>query len=218
VLAFPPRGVHVNRASFAIVFVLTGAALVFRGKPAQADDWVHEGFQFRGTVGLGYLSDAESSEATLHGGAGNLELYLGGMPVRGLAIGGFVSGASAVDPTVTVNGLSASASVNDTTLTLVTVGPYIDFYPNPRKGFHVLGTLGFARLTASFDDGNISERDSASGFTLGGGIGYDWWVSRDWNIGILGRFTFASISRTEGPVSISESTVLPAVLFSVSYN
>ena len=145
-----------------------------------------------------------------------LELYLGGMPIPGLAIGGFLSGASAIGPTVRINGLRVSSS--DTGLTLVTIGPYIDFYPNPHKGFHVLGTLGFARLTARFDDGAISASDSGTGFTLGGGIGYDWWVSPDWTLGILGRLTFADTSRTFGGVSVSESTFLPAVLFSVSFN
>jgi hypothetical protein len=88
----------------------------------------------------------------------------------------------------------------------------------PRRGLHILGTLGLARLTASFDNGTVSASDSGTGFTLGGGIGYDWWVGRDWSLGILGRFTFAATSRTFDGVSVSESTFLPAVLFSFSYN
>ena len=127
-----------------------------------------------------------------------------------------MSGSSAVGPSVSLDGFRASNS--NTSLTLVTIGPYIDYYPDPRKGLHILGTLGFANLTDSYDDGTLSTSNSATGFTLGGGIGYDWWVSEDWSIGILGRFTFASTSRTRGGVSVSESTVLPALLFSVSYN
>jgi hypothetical protein len=206
--------VHSSKVAGAVV--LTVAVLAFESTPARAEGRYHDGFQFRGAVGFGYLSDAESNDATLGGGAGVLEVYLGGMPVPGLAIGGFLSGAWALGPSVRVNGFRASSS--DTSLALATVGPYIDFYPNPRRGLHVLGTLGLARLTASFDNGTVSASDSGTGFTLGGGIGYDWWVGRDWSLGILGRFTFAATSRTFDGVSVSESTFLPAVLFSFTYN
>jgi hypothetical protein len=206
----------VHRVSFTIAVVLTASALTFASTPARAEGRTHDGFQFRGTVGFGYMSDAESSNATVHGPAGVLEVYVGGMPVRGLAIGGFLSGASVVAPSVSVDGVSASDS--NTRLTLVTIGPYIDFDPDPHKGLHILGTLGFASLNARYDDANFRASNSAGGFTLGGGIGYDWWVSRDWSIGVLGRFTFASTSRTVDGFSVSESTVLPAALFSFSYN
>jgi hypothetical protein len=206
----------VHRARFAIALVVTVAALSSSPSPARAEGEVHDGFQFRGAVGFGYLSDTGSNQASLHGWAPALEVYLGGTPVRGLAIGGFLNGASAIGPSATFNGTTVNFGTTD--LTLVTLGPYIDYYPNPRKGFHILGTLGFARLTASYNDGGFAASDSATGFTVGGGIGYDWWVGRDWSIGILGRFTFADTSRNVGPVSVSDSTVLPSVLFSFSYN
>ena len=205
----------MHRTSFATAVVLT-VALSLHARSARAEGDVHDGFQFRGAVGLGYMSVSETGDATLHGGAGTLEAYVGGMPIRGLAIGGLVTGTWAIGPSVSVNGFTASDS--DTSLSLITIGPYVDFYPNPRKGFHILGTLGFASLTASYDDGNFSASSSASGFTTGFGIGYDWWVSRDWSLGILGRFTFATTSRDVGPVSVSESVFVPAVLFSFSYN
>jgi hypothetical protein len=215
-LACAPGGPCVHRASVAIVGVLAVVGSCLAASPARAEGRTHEGFQFRGAVGAGYMSDSESSDAALHGGAGAAEVYLGGMPIRGLAIGGFLSGATAVGPSATADGFSVSDS--NTSLTLVTIGPYIDFYPDPHRGLHILGTLGLARLTASYDDGNFSARNSATGFTLGGGIGYDWWVSRDWTVGILARLTFAGTTRTVDNVSTSESTVLPALLFSFSYN
>jgi len=208
----------VHRIRFTgVVTVTVGAvvALSLTASAARAEGRTHDGLQFRGTVGLGYISDAESSNATLHGGAGVLEVYLGGTPARGLVIGGFLSGASAIGPSVTADGLTVSS--NDTRLTLVTVGPYIDYYPNPHEGLHILGTLGFADLTASYDDGTISASDSGTGVTVGGGIGYDWWVGRDWSLGILGRFTFAATKRTVDGLNVSEDTVVPALLFSFSY-
>ena len=77
--------------------------------------------------------------------------------------------------------------------------------------------MGFANLTASYDDGTISTSSSATGITLGGGVGYDWWVGSDWNIGILGRFTFASTRRTVDGFSVSEDTFIPGLFFSFGY-
>jgi hypothetical protein len=196
-------------AALATVSLAAGAARA-------GESHVHDGFQFRGTVGLGFMSDSESDDTTVHGGAGAFELYFGGMPIRGLAIGGFVSGAVAPGPSLSADGVSVSDS--NSTLTLFTVGPYIDWYPHAHEGFHLLGTLGYANLKASYDDGNLSASNSAGGFTLGGGIGYDWWVSRDWSLGILGRFTYAQTSRSIEGVSFTQNTVVPAVLFSFSFN
>ena len=208
---------RVNLLAGGAVVVTIAALSLPSSTSFGAEPRTHDGFQFRGTVGLGYISDAESSNATLHGGAGMFEVYLGGMPIPGLAIGGFLSGEEAIGPSVSVNGFTASS--NDTTLTLLQIGPYIDYYPNPHKGFHIMGTIGFARLIARYDDGNFNASDSGNGFALGGGIGYDWWVGREWTVGILGRFTFASTSRTlDGGISVSEKTFAPAVLFSVSFH
>ncbi len=205
----------LHRSHIAGAVAVGFAAVSLSSFPARAEGQTHDGLQFRGAVGFGYLSDGESNDATLHGGAGVLEVYLGGTPARGLVVGGFVSGASAIGPSVSTDTITVTDT--DTRLTLFTVGPYIDYYPNPHGGLHILGTLGFANLTASYDDGTVSTRDSATGITLGGGIGYDWWVSRDWSLGILGRFTFAATKRTIDGFSVSEDTVLPAVLFSFSY-
>jgi hypothetical protein len=73
----------VNSSKVAGAVVLTVAVLAFESTPARAEGRYHDGFQFRGAVGFGYLSDAESNDATLGGGAGVLEVYLGGMPYRG---------------------------------------------------------------------------------------------------------------------------------------
>jgi hypothetical protein len=205
----------VHRSHISLAAVLATTALSLASSPAHAEDQTHDGFQFRGAVGVAYISDAESTNATLHGGAGALEVYLGGTPARGLVIGGFASGVEAFGPSISANGVTVTDS--NEKLTMFTIGPYIDYYPHPHRGFHILGTVGFANLTASYDDGNVSTSSSATGITLGGGVGYDWWIGRDWNIGILGRFTFASTRRTVDGFSVSEDTFIPGLFFSFGY-
>src|SRR5262245_5205557 len=78
---------------------------------AKADPDTHDGFQFRGVIGGGYLHDSRtlegsfggvsrSAEGTAKGGAGLFELYFGGTPVPGLVFGGYLSGISAPGPTL----------------------------------------------------------------------------------------------------------------------
>jgi hypothetical protein len=202
----------VNRTRITGMGALLAA--MFLGSSAKAaEPWYHEGFQFRGAVGAGFLSDSETSNVNLHGGAGAFEVYIGGTPARGLVIGGFINDAIVIDPTVSVPNVSVSTDSN-TSLSLVTIGPYIDFYPNPREGFHIIGTLGFADLSLSYNDENVSSTHSTTGFAIGGGIGYDWWVSPYWSLGILARLTFASMSEN----SVTDNLVAPTLLFSFSYN
>jgi hypothetical protein len=221
----------VHRSAY-VAGVALAAALALYAAPARAGEpYVHDGFQFRGAVGFGYLDTSTSDNSSIHGIDGSFELYFGGMPVRGLAIGGFLSDANAPGPGVTLGNVTASD--NSSSLNLFTIGPYIDWYPHAHEGFHILGTLGYANVRFSVDEGNGSASNSSGGVTIGGGIGYDWWVARDWSIGILGRMTFAHTSQTvaggsvvvvngtnvaTGDVTVSQDTIAPEILFSFSFN
>lgn len=101
------------------VGILVVAIVAWAGN-AKADPYTHDGFQFRGTIGGGYLHDSESVdgasiEGKVSGGAALIELYLGGSPVPGLVLGGFLSGMSAPGPTFEVNGVEGEAN-DDTSL------------------------------------------------------------------------------------------------------
>lgn len=74
--------------------------------------------------------------------------------------------------------------------------------------------MGFADLSAS---NGSSSSDAATGFTLGAGIGYDWWVSNEWSLGVIGRFQYAHMTLSNGGPSISENAIAPTVAFSFEY-
>jgi hypothetical protein len=85
------------------------------------------------------------------------------------------------------------------------------FYPNPRAGLHFEGMAGFAHyqihqtrsngvnLTCPpifpdcLDDQPRSTEidDKSNGYALGGGAGYDLWLSGHFTLGLTARFNYA---------------------------
>jgi hypothetical protein len=187
---------------------------------AGAEPRTHDGFQFRGALGVGYLSDSESLSdssfsATISGVGLGLDLYFGGTPARGLTIGGFVNATTAVGPSLSVNGKSLGSASNDVSLGLGLIGPYLDYYPDPTSGLHVLALAGLASLSVS--DGSGSSQQSGSGFGVGAGVGYDVWIGDEWSLGILGRLQYASTKLDSGGVTATDNVIAPAVLASIVY-
>lgn len=189
---------------------------------AKAAPDTHDGFQFRATLGGGYLHDSESVDgapdanfdASISGGAALLELYLGGTPVPGLVLGGYLSGMSAPGPSAELNDTTLESD-DDFSLGLGSIGPYVDFYPDPHGGFHLLGSLGYAQVT--FNDGDDTiEQATSSGFTLGGGIGYDAFVTDEWSLGVLGRLGYAWTSHETSGITVNDNALMFGVSFSVS--
>jgi opacity protein-like surface antigen len=189
---------------------------------AKADPDTHDGFQFRGTLGGGYLHDTRSydpdplsfGDVQIKGGAALLELYFGGTPIPGLVFGGYLSGMSAPGPTVEAGDQSVEAE-GDQSIGLGSIGPYVDFYPNPRGGFHVLGTLGYGQVSFS-EDGDTNDDETSSGFMLGAGVGYDAFVSDEWSLGGLAKLGYAWTGHEVGTVDAKDNAWMLGLSFSVS--
>jgi hypothetical protein len=216
----------MNKAKVGGALLVLG--LLCSGSRASAAPRTHDGFQFRGALGGGYLSDSEKLDvpagltllggptATIHGGAIATEVYFGGTPAAGLVVGGFLSEMRAFGPSVSFPGGQTVTASGDRSLNLLTLGPYVDFYPDPTSGFHILGTLGLAVIDASNGDSTNSSAAS-SGFGIGGGLGYDWWVADEWSLGVLGRFTYAAMGHTTSGVNVTDNAIAPALLFSACF-
>jgi opacity protein-like surface antigen len=201
---------------------VTVVAVVCWAGAAKAAPDTHDGFQFRGTLGGGYLRDSESVdgsandafEATISGGAAMLELYLGGTPAPGLVLGGYLSGMSAPGPSAELDGTTLQAD-DDFSIGLGSIGPYVDFYPDAQGGFHLLGSLGYAQVT--FNDGNDTiDQATSTGFTLGAGVGYDAFVADEWSLGALGRLGYAWTSHEISGITLNDNALMLGVSFSVS--
>jgi hypothetical protein len=204
------------------VGALVAGAVCWAGT-ARAAPYTHDGFQFRGTLGGGYLHDSESVEgsanvqafdASVSGGALLLELYFGGTLAPGLVLGGFLSGMSAPGPEAEVGEATFETS-DDASLGLGSLGLYADFYPDPQGGFHLLGTLGYAQVTFDDGDGTV-EAATSSGLALGAGLGYDAFVSDEWSLGALGRVGYAWTSHETSGVTVHDDALMVGLSFSVS--
>ncbi len=99
-------------------------------------------------------------------------------------------------------------------------GPFADIYFNPRRGFHMQGALGLATVRglglteARFHD------DVVYGAGVMLGLGYEWWVSNQWSVGLLGRVTAASTVNDDqdGVTWVHAVGASPSLLFTATYN
>ena len=102
--------------------------------------------------------------------------------------------------------------LEDVTLTLIGIGVFADIYPDPQNGLHFQPFIGWGGLEASVN-GNSGGSDP-TGLVLAAGAGYDWFVSDNWSIGVMGRFGYAPLKLEE----TSYSTIAPALLATFTYH
>jgi hypothetical protein len=89
---------------------------------------------------------------------------------------------------------------------LVGIGPYIDWYPASTGGFHA--TILALGLLGGGDNGQI-QLESAGGYAVGAGLGYEWWVHKRW----LTTDTESAISQTNVEEPIVCSGLFGSIVF-----
>jgi opacity protein-like surface antigen len=165
--------------------------------------FVHDGFYFRVGLGVGGFNAKGSvtpdngDAMTISGGGLAFDLLLGGTIAPGFVLGGGFIFQQTVKPDVSLAG-GASAQY-DQNANFGVLGPFLEWYPNPRGGFHVNGMIGLAAMTLS--DPNTGESKAADrGVGLAVGAGYDFWVAPQWSLGLGGRLFGGSVSNTSGGI------------------
>lgn len=173
----------------------------------------HDGFYFRGDVGLLVARTFVRSEQPSHpsysvgdGGLG-LDLAFGGTPSPGMALGGELSLAS-------IQGGGSTAGLG-------MLGVFVDGFPEVNGGFHLGGFVGFAGSRTT-TPGKVSEL-RGRGLGLAAWIGQNWWVADEWSMGGLLRFTGAfdhdgSHDHGPGAYTLDSSSFGVAFLFNVLYH
>jgi hypothetical protein len=144
---------------------------------------MHEGFYLRTSVGFGdyraNFTDANHADSDFseHGGSMSLDLLIGGSPSPGVSIGG----ALLLEPLFGADYDRAGSGSHGGFATLL--GPFIDGFPDPTRGWHLGGMLGLA--AQSFQDVNASSGKNTTAGGIGGAawFGYDFWVGSEWAIG-----------------------------------
>ncbi len=152
---------------------------------------MHDGFYVRVSLGFGtQWTTIDDSTPRRNFSAKETsmvaDLLVGGAPSPGIILGGALLLDSLPSTRFEADGTAAK-----TGLSLATVGPFIDGYPNSRGGFHSGGMLGAS--AAHLTGNNYFAAENAYGFGLATWLGYDCWVADQWSVGGLLRFAGAHV-------------------------
>jgi hypothetical protein len=176
---------------------------------------MHDGFYARASVGFGSLGatfdDDSPSSQDLKGSGGGLamDLMIGGSPAAGVAVGGalLAEGSAAIE-------FERGSFTQDRSLTVAMLGPFIDGFPSPNRGWHLGGMLGFAHLAV--EGSRNDDVSKTNGFGGAFWVGHDFWVADEWSVGPLLRLSGA-LTNGKDP-DVHASTFAVTVLFTGLYH
>jgi hypothetical protein len=138
-------------------------------------------------------------------------IVIGGAVAENVIIAGDLWGISAVSPSFTVAGQTASGS--DSSFGLGGVGLNLTYYFMPANVYvSVTPSLVGLTLRANGATGN-----SQAGFGTKIGVGKEWWVGDHWGLGLAGQF-FLGVNQDTGVNPPTWTTLGGAVAFSATYN
>jgi hypothetical protein len=186
--------------------------------PAQTRSYrLHDGFYARASMGFGSMGtsidddDASGRDLQGSGTALGFDLMIGGSPAPGVAIGGALLAQGAVSAELD---RGSGFAAQDRNFSIAILGPFIDGFPMPNKGFHLGGTLGLAAL--SFESADGDRLGETAGFGGAAWVGYDFWVADEWSVGPLFRLA-GTLTRNEED-EIDASSLSAVLLFTALYH
>jgi hypothetical protein len=210
--------------------------------PQQKPGWhEHDGFYAHFGLGFSGYSDAlKSDEVTPPGGGAETtvegvvtgfatvsEVAVGGTIGTGFVLGLGLWSTTALTTTFTPvddDDLPAGVGVPEEFArpeNFVIVGPFIDWFFNPRRGVHFQAALGLATLSGiNTESPRLRDRDTAFGGGLMLGLGHEWWVAGNWGVGVLGRLTAGIVTEEDDAGARWNHLVFafPSMLFTATYH
>jgi hypothetical protein len=133
-----------------------------------------------------------------------------------LVLGGTIWTAR-IDPIFVENGKVTVPDDDSVKLLLLRIGPLIDWYPEPDRGFHALAAAGLMVQIETDTKGNPLE-PIAFGASLSTGVGNEWFLSNELSLGILGRVSFGGLGRASPGGHERTLFVLPELALSATYH
>lgn len=187
----------------------------------------HDGFYLRMGLGGGFMaSKLDLGDLSARGSGVALEFALGGTIADGLVIGGGLYTQSASNVHWKGDSLRSRFMTDtyshDKEGSLGLLGIFLDYYPNPRDGFHVQGALGFGTL--SFESDGLMGLPGETWAGVGGGgmlgVGYEVWIGSQWSLGGVARVLLMSGSlRTEDTdITFDGKGYAPSLLFVATHH
>lgn len=179
-------------------------------------------------------STGAPAHATLTGPGAAFDVAVGATVYRGLVLAFDASarllGDAAIHPEKGKGRTPLPKVTFGKSLTLVHLGAMADWYTDPKKGLHVQGGIGIARVSHTVvRPSGATGQDQAATYTGLGlhlGLGYDTFISDEWSLGGLLRIDTASVtadatkgfSDRTGPPDTSISIFAPSLFFTGTYN
>lgn len=201
--------------------VLALAATALPRAACASEARTHDGFFFQSSLGFGpgwvdeeLSGNGGNTDVTFSGVTGMFELTFGGTPARGLVVGAALTGHSIVNPTVEMGG--QEFETDDTSVGISQLSLFTNYYFQPKAGFYVHGSLGFATASVTVD-GDTYDTD-VKGIVLGVGAGYDFWIADEWSLGPQLRLTYARLGDEEDGVEAKSNFLSPVLALSVTYH
>ncbi|HVU00600.1 MAG TPA: hypothetical protein VHE30_02570 [Polyangiaceae bacterium] len=158
---------------------------------------LHDGFFARSDTGIAVLFAQVSGRGPRSGirAVGqSATISVGGTPARGLVIGGMVWTAR-LDPVFIEAGRTIHPDDDSVKITMLRLGPFLDYYPDPRLGLHFQTALQFSVQIESDVKGNAID-PPAVGAATSVGVGYEWFLSSEASLGFLARTALGDVVRT----------------------
>lgn len=176
----------------------------------------HDGFFMRVHVGIaatGFSSTQSGTKTTYSGGGSSSGIAIGGVIARDLILYGAAFGTSTADPEKQVGGVSMAGDLGN--IGVGAIGPGVAYYFE-HINLYLSGTFGLAGFT-THDNGGLKVDSSRSGAAFELMVGKEWWVSRNWGLGIAGELFTASLKDKNVP-GLTWSAGAASILFSATYN
>ncbi len=185
---------------------------------------VHDGFYLRLAAGLGGGKTSISTDSATYpnhgvGGVGLAgDIWIGGTPWSGIAIGGLLGLQRMRDSELRVEGDNTGEGM---TAQLWSLGVFIDAFPDARRGLHLGGALYLAGIDTNGDSHELEELNVRNyrgvGLGLSAWIGYMGWVGPEWSLGGLLKLSGAATRKEEESLTREASALAVSLSFSALY-
>jgi len=169
--------------------------------PRDPSAYNHDGFFLR--MGLGF---GPGWTDDYNGLTANVEFLLGGTLGSGFVLGAGLNTHTMLSPADDV-----------TALQLGSFALFATWYPDPRAGLNVQTLLGYGQLRL-YADQREQDIGDVVGLVLGGGVGYDLWVAKQWSLGPAARLTYGSLGDAQNGAESHESWVSASLSLVATYH
>jgi len=180
----------------------------------------HDGFFMRLNIGAGYLHASETFGGvtdTYSGGGATYGAAFGGAVIPNLIIYGEVVGITVFDADLHSSDGTYSGPQSGLDVTMVGIGPGVAYYIMP-VNLYLSGTLIFTQMSFS-DNYSGTATDTNVGIGLSLMVGKEWWVGRDWGMGLAGQTQLATMGDDPAPgYHTRMGAAVFSLLFSATYN